>query len=216
LRQQIIALDGPAGSGKSAALIHLERYFNILGVPVIRFSTGNIYRAIAAEVIKMGEHRNLEANDCVNAAQSAGLNVRLGKVFRGVKEVPEVELLDPTVEALVARIAEIREVREYANKVTLWTISNHPKHTFLLDGRNNYALTFPQEAELFLFYVDVSPQVAADRRRRKVDEIVRRNKIDTEREFEPLKKVPEHTYVLTDDMTPVNLVRFILQHVQHK
>src|ERR1700735_349133 len=48
-RRPIIAIDGPAGAGKSTVARHLARYFGLLNL-----ETGAMYRAFALKALRIG------------------------------------------------------------------------------------------------------------------------------------------------------------------
>lgn len=214
-----IAIDGPAGSGKSTVSKLLAQRFNILYL-----DTGAMYRACA-----LACHRNgINVADGVsvkkfldninitvkyeNGAQVTFLN---GDDVSDEIRIPEISMLASTVSAHeCVRIKMVGLQREIANK-----------NSCVLDGRDIGTNVLP-DAE-FKFYLTALPEVRACRRTKEneskginqkfeevLKEIIRRDEQDRTRKIAPLLKAKDAVEVDTSYMDIDDVVNYITKNIQ--
>ena len=179
----IIAIDGPAGSGKSTVAKLCARQLGFRYV-----DTGAMYRAVALYVLDKGLD-SARAEVVEQAAQVVDFNnidedrIRSVDVSRVVSEVAKYPG--------VRQVAVLRQ-REFATKENL-----------IMEGRDIGSVVFP-DAELKV-YLNASVSERAIRRynelvergetavsREKIkQDIILRDKTDMEREISPLRKLPD-------------------------
>jgi len=175
----IIAIDGPAASGKGTLARHLARHFGLR-----HLDTGLLYRAVAKALLDAGQslHDEATASAAAKAIDAASLDEKALKA-RGMSEQASLVSAFPGV-----RLALVELQRTFA--------ATPPGA--VLDGRDIGTVICPQ-AEVKIF-VDAAPDVRA--RRRAVElaakgeaveeatilaDILRRDERDKNRAVAPLK-----------------------------
>ncbi len=216
-----IAIDGPAGSGKSTIAKRLAKDYGILYL-----DTGAMYRACALKALR--EHVELtdEAQIC-DLMRSLDLSVQYtdgvqhtildgGDVSEEIRE-PQVSMAASTVSKHKSvRLKMVEKQREIASKMSC-----------VLDGRDIGTFVLP-EAD-FKFFLTASPEVRAKRR---YDElvakghdvdfeelkqgIIARDRQDMNREFAPLKQADDAVLVDTSSMTIEEVVARVKSLMQEK
>lgn len=176
----VIAIDGPAASGKSSVARALARR---LGYSYV--NTGAMYRAVTWHVLRSG----VDPKDAVavrGAVESAGIEcgvegresvIRIGGVD------PGQELVAEAVNGAVSAVSTVPEVR--ARLVGLQRECG-ALGDCVMEGRDIGSAVFPDTP--YKFYIDASPEVRAQRRARQglQDSILQRDKIDSSRKTAPL------------------------------
>ncbi len=216
-----IAIDGPAGSGKSTVAKRLAKEYNILYL-----DTGAMYRACALKGLEEGIDLNDEA-----AVVALMRDVKLDVVYEnGVQRT----LLDGR---------DVSEaIRENAVSLASSTVSKHAsvrmhlvekqreiagKMSCVLDGRDIGTFVLP-DAD-FKFYLTASPDVRARRRHEELKakgmevdfetlkaEMIRRDEQDMNRAIAPLKQAEDAVRIDTSDMTIDEVVETIKRAMQEK
>ncbi len=176
----VIAIDGPAASGKSSVARLLARRLKYLYV-----NTGAMYRAVTWLAVHRQvpvDHQERVADlihgvrfDCsiVNGESSLSLD--------GIDPTPH--LVDEAVNAGVSAIASIPEVRRVL--VEKQRAYAH-QHDIVMEGRDIGSVVFPETP--YKFYIDASLEVRALRRARQgvADSVSARDKFDSTRRTSPL------------------------------
>ena len=216
-----VAIDGPAGSGKSTIAKLLAHDYNILYL-----DTGAMYRACALAALRAGIDVSDEAQVC---ALMRG--VALDIVYRdGVQHTmldgedvsesirsPEVSMAASAVSKHVSvRMKMVEKQREIAGKMSC-----------VLDGRDIGTFVLP-DAD-FKFFLTASADVRAKRRADEMTakgyqvdfealkrEIAARDEQDSTREIAPLKRADDAVLIDTSDMTIEEVLRTIKQKMQEK
>lgn len=216
MRKIIIAIDGPAGSGKSTtARLVAQR----LGYTYI--DTGAMYRALTLKVIQSGIDPNDE-DEVVKLAENTRIELlyRDGdlKVFLDGEDVTE-KIRSPQVTSLVSLVSAHPKVREAMVKKQRELGKNGG---VVMDGRDIGTVVFP-EADLKIFMkADVKERA---RRRQKemeshgfyveldqiIKEIEERDKFDSTREVAPLKKAEDAIEIDTTNLTIEEQVEIVLK-----
>jgi len=216
-----IALDGPAGSGKSTISKIIAKRLNILCL-----DTGAMYRACALKCLREGVDVNNES--AVNALMK-NINVEV-KYAGGVQQTfldgenvseeirkPEISMAASTVSALGCvrkRMVELQ--REIAAKTSC-----------ILDGRDIGTNVLP-DAQL-KFYLTASPEVRAKRRAAEnaqkgysadygeiLADIKKRDEQDKTRKIAPLKQAADAVLVDSSAMSVEEVAAFIENKIQEK
>ncbi len=197
----IIAIDGPAGSGKSTISKLVARDLDL-----IYLDTGAMYRLVTLKALKMGIlDGNLEDLDKINELlDNLEIDIREDGFYLDGVDVSE-EIRKPIVSENVSKIAAIKEVR--IKMVDLQRAFSKAKNV-ILDGRDIGTVVFPN-ADLKVFLV-ADARERANRRYKELTEkgenvsleeiyqnILMRDKIDSTREEAPLKKAEDAVEVDT-------------------
>lgn len=215
MKRIIIAIDGPAASGKSTTAKRVAAQLGYLHI-----DTGAMYRAMALKVLR----NNIRPNDTEQvAALAEHTTVRLvpsnGKVnvvLDGQEVSDEIRL--PAVTNMVSPVSTVSAVRTLMVKEQR-AMGNDGG--IVLEGRDIGTVVFPG-AELKIFMV-ADARERAVRRRKELDEkgvaisidaleqeILDRDKIDSERAVSPLRKADDAIEVNTTHMTIDEQVEFIV------
>ena len=188
----IIAIDGPAGSGKSTISKLVAKDLDL-----IYLDTGAMYRLVTIKALKMGI---LDENlDKINELlDNLEIDIREDGFYLDGVDVSE-EIRKPIVSENVSKIAAIKEVR--IKMVDLQRAFSKAKNV-ILDGRDIGTVVFPN-ADLKVFLV-ADARERANRRYKELTEkgenvsleeiyqnILMRDKIDSTREEAPLKKAED-------------------------
>ncbi|MBP7100217.1 MAG: (d)CMP kinase [Leptotrichiaceae bacterium] len=194
----IIAIDGPAGSGKStiAKLIAKD-----LGM--IYLDTGAMYRLFTLKILK--EKINFYATkEIIKLLSNLKIDIKKDKFYLDGEDVTE-EIRKTEVSMIVSKVATIKEVRE---TMVDHQIEFSKSKNIILDGRDIGTVVFPN-ADLKIFLV-ADPMERAKRRYKELikkgekvlldeiyENIVTRDKIDSTRKESPLKKAEDAVEVDT-------------------
>ncbi|MGB9641737.1 MAG: (d)CMP kinase [Candidatus Ratteibacteria bacterium] len=211
----VIAIDGPAGAGKSTVAILVAKTLGFLYV-----DTGAMYRALTLKALQ----RNLNLNNR-NALIEMSRNTRIElvqneddyRVFLDGLEVTKA-IRSEQVSKNSHFIASIPEVREI-----LWSIqrSYREKYDIVMEGRDIGTVVFP-DAQLKI-YLDASVEERAKRRYLQLKqqgietdikdlkkEIILRDERDTNRDIAPLRKHPDAITIDTTCLTIEQVVSMII------
>jgi cytidylate kinase len=154
----IIAIDGPAGSGKTTIAKLLASKLNIA-----YFDTGATYRALTLKALR--NKVNLSDETALgNTAKS--LNVRLeGKrVYLDNREVSD-EIRTPLIDKNISLVVSYPKVRKIMVELQRSLAQGGDS---VVEGRDITTVVFPQ-AE-FKFYLDARPEIRAERRFKELNE----------------------------------------------
>ncbi len=196
----IVAMDGPAGCGKSTIARLLSERIGFLYI-----NSGNIYRALAYAAIKKGLRLEEEAA-LVEAASKAsvGYDDDGSILLDGTRLASELRSVE--VEAIVAQVSAIPEIRGIVNEVVRRLARGR---NVVVEGRDMTTVVFPR-ADL-KFYIDASAEERARRRFAQAsssmtyDEIVNnirmRDEIDRNKKIGALKIAPDALYLDTSGLT---------------
>ena len=185
----VIAIDGPAASGKSSVARALARRLGFLYV-----NTGAMYRAVTWHAVASG----IPTSDSERVlALLEKTDIRCGvaglesTIFIGGAD-PTPHLLDEAVNANVSNIATIPEVRRQLVELQRAYAADAD---LVMEGRDIGTAVFPETP--YKFYIDASPEVRAMRRARQgiADSIKARDRQDSARRTSPLT-IAEDAHVI--------------------
>ncbi|MGA1506042.1 MAG: (d)CMP kinase [Ilumatobacteraceae bacterium] len=207
----VIAIDGPAGAGKSTIAKALARS---MGIEYL--DTGAMYRGVTFEVLRRG----LEATD-VDAVARVAREVVLEQGMDSLRvngEDATEAIRTPAVDAAVSHVAANSAVREELRERQRKWIAGHGGG--VVEGRDIGSVVFP-DATLKVYLV-ASPLVRARRRVAQhggdVEEIARaiteRDQRDSSRDDSPLRQMPDAVVVDTSDRTIEDVVNHIISLVR--
>jgi cytidylate kinase len=176
----VIAIDGPAASGKSSVAKALARRLGFVYV-----NTGEMYRAVTWQVLESGvDPKDMDAvRVCI-----AGMNIECG--VAGQQSTVSVNgaspgdaLVGEGVNAAVSFIAKVPEVRQ---RLVDLQRAYADRCDSVMEGRDIGSIVFPDTP--YKFYIDASEEVRAARRAKQglKDSIGQRDKQDTTRRNSPL------------------------------
>lgn len=218
LKKIIIAIDGPAGSGKSTAAKNIAQK---LGFTYL--DTGAMYRAITFIAIRNGIAEDIPA--VIEMARQINLKLRFGngvtRVFVDDEEVTE-QIRSAEVNAKVSDISRIPEVRAELVKIQKKLGS---EGNIVAEGRDVTTVVFPN-ADLKVF-LTASIDVRTKRRLREFHEknfqitydevkenLEKRDKIDSGREVSPLRKAEDAIEFDNSALTPEQDLDYLLEKIK--
>jgi len=217
----IIAVDGPAGAGKSTVARLLAKKLNFLYI-----DTGAMYRALTlkaldkkmdfndiSSIIEMAAHTGI---DLINNRENGNLTVLLDN-----QDVSE-QIRHPRITKVVSDIARIKGVRQILVEIQR---KLGRQQDSVLDGRDIATVVFPDADNKF--YIDADFEERAMRRFKELKaagqdisledvkkDLLNRDTIDSTREFAPLKRAKDAVYVDTTHMTIEEVVETLFKGIK--
>lgn len=215
----IIAIDGPAGAGKSTVAKILAKKLGFLYI-----DTGAMYRALTLKVLD--EKIDIKATPrIIDIACQTNIDLINNpdgslKVLLDGRDVT-CQIREPLVTRFVSDIAKIKGVREVMLKLQ----RRFAKQNCVLDGRDIGTVVFPDADKKF--YIDADFKERVRRRHKELKDLGQnvtlgdiesdlhnRDTIDSTREFAPLKKADDAVYIDTTDMTIDEVVSKVLSYAR--
>lgn len=215
----IVAIDGPAGVGKSTAA---RRLAERLGIPYI--DTGAMYRAAALHLADL-EIAPDDRQAVAAAVRSMPLRLVLADGGARVElagEDPGERLRRPEVSALTSRIAVHAEVRQRMVALQQEFVR---RHGGVMEGRDIGTVVAPETP--FKFYLDADPEVRAGRRHAELArqnagpepaevarQLAERDARDSSRTESPLQAAPDACRIDTGELSPEGVVEAMLREIR--
>ncbi len=194
-----IAIDGPAGAGKSTIAKRLaqELHINYL-------DTGAMYRALTYHILQL----NVDVEDeetIIKEAEKVDIDFNDNSIYLNSKNV-DTEIRTPQVSNNVSAVSKFSRVRELLVDKQRKIASGK---SVIMDGRDIGTVVLPK-AE-YKFYLDASIDIRAQRRHEQLDQdidmeelkrdIALRDEMDQTRKISPLKKAEDAIIIDTSNMT---------------
>lgn len=200
----VIAIDGPAASGKSSVARQLARQLGFTYV-----NSGAIYRAITWHLLQ-SRIQPEDSDRITKALDSAALTcvVEKGEARIIVDEVDcGTHLRDDQVNESVSRVSKLPRVREIVSQ-RLHDCAHG--RDVVIEGRDIGSVVFPDTP--YKFYIDASPEVRLQRRaaQGERDEITLRDRDDVSRAVSPLVKAKDAHVIDTSHVTVEQVVTEII------
>lgn len=208
----IVALDGPAGSGKSSvAALVAER----LGAEHV--DTGSMYRAFALRCLQAGTDLSNE-QEVAGLVHGTDLSVAGGLVLLGGEDVTG-RLREPEVTAAASVIAQYPRVRRFLVELQRKVVKAAPRGA-VVEGRDIGTVVLP-DADVKIF-LTASETTRARRRAAQAalseeearKEVVMRDRRDSAREHSPLKQAGDALVLDTTEMDLEQVVGRVLDVVE--
>lgn len=202
-----IAIDGPAGAGKSTVARSLSKRLGFIYI-----DTGAMYRALTYKLLE----DNIDLNKkpiVIDIAKKCDIKFFQNKILLNKMDVTE-EIRTPSVSRNVSIIAKIPEVREIMVKLqrSIADVDN-----VVMDGRDITTVVLPDAQ--YKFYITATSEVRAKRRydelklkgidvsfEETLNEIKLRDKTDIERKVSPLTISDDSIVIDTTFMTVKQVV----------
>ncbi|MDP8212507.1 MAG: (d)CMP kinase [Candidatus Zapsychrus exili] len=215
---KVIAIDGPAGAGKSTVA---KRLADLLGFSYL--DTGAMYRAITLKALRLGVNLENE-EDLAKLANNTKIDLEGGgqssKVFLDREDVTqEIRTLEVTNNTFyIARVPKVREVMVSLQK----DIGN--TKSVVVEGRDVTTVVFPNAFKKF--YLDGNVDERAKRRFKEwqakqnqvdpvklLEEVKDRDNKDLTREVGALKKAEDAIVIDSTDLSIEEVVNKMLGYI---
>lgn len=219
----IIAIDGPAGSGKSTIARYIAETLGFMFM-----NTGSFYRGVTLAFLRdaggaadgsgvtgvsLPDEKTMAA-----FARSVPLDYREEKLYLGEEDVDAL-LRSDAVEALVAPLSGYVEVRHVMNGKIRKAAENR---NIVCEGRDMTTVVFPHAQ--YKFFLDASPEERAKRRFEQgtsglslseIEQSIReRDEIDRNKKEGSLKIAPDAVYIDTSHLTIKDVCDMIISKIQ--
>jgi len=215
MAKKIIAIDGPAASGKSTTAKMVAKRLGFLYL-----DTGAMYRAITLKALELGvdvndeeKLENLTKNSVINFENKDGIS----RIWMDGKDVTE-KIREPEVDRSVSYVSMHEKVRRVLVKMQK---RMGEENDLVAEGRDTTTVVFPHA---FKVYLDADLEERAKRRflelkekgiqtslKEQSEEISRRDKLDSEREQSPLLRDKDAVVVNTTHLTIEQQVDRVIQ-----
>lgn len=207
-QHRVIAIDGPAASGKSSVARKLAQRLGFIYV-----NSGAIYRAITWHLLqnKIQPEEAERIGEALDAAALACV-VEDGQARIVVDEFDSTEhLRDDRVNESVSRVSKLPRVREIVSQRLHDCVEGH---NVVIEGRDIGSVVFPNTP--YKFYIDASPEVRLQRRaaQGERDEIAIRDRDDVSRAVSPLVKAKDAHAIDTSLVTVEQVVSEIMMRLE--
>jgi len=202
----IIAIDGPAASGKSSVAKRLARR---LGFSYV--NSGSMYRAVTWELLRQGidpSNPKSVQSSIASMDLGCGFNAEGESFIRINAQIPDAELKESAVNKSVTTVSAITAVRHLI-VARLRALVN--EHNVVMEGRDIGSAVFPDAPHKF--YLDATPEIRRLRRAAEglTDSIDLRDKQDSSRAEAPLQIAEGACVVDTSHLTLDGVVEKIFQ-----
>ena len=215
MKNIIIAVDGPAGAGKSTIAKIIAKKLNINYI-----DTGAMYRAVTLKSLQ----NNIDIKDeqaVIEMAKKTSIDFRDNNIYLDSKIVND-EIRTVEVSQNVSDVAKIKEVRYLMVDLQREIGKNN---AVILDGRDIGSYVFPNAD--YKFFLVATPEERGKRRyielKEKgyegtlediINDIIRRDEIDSNREFAPLVKAEGAIEIDTTGKDINQVVELVLQKIK--
>lgn len=205
-----IAIDGPAGSGKSTIAKRLAERLNIEYI-----DTGAMYRAITLKL------KNVEKEDYKKVLDKTNIDFKNNKIFLDGVDVSNF-IRDPEISKLTSDISKLPEVRE---KLVIIQRNIAKNKSVVMEGRDISTVVLP-EAD-YKFYLSAGEEIRAKRRtlqllerglatdyQKILEEIKDRDKNDINRKNSPLKVAENAVIIDSSKLNIDDTVSLMLSYIR--
>ena len=210
-----VAIDGPAGAGKSTIAKIIGEKFNLMYI-----NTGSMYRAVTLKALE----NNISAEEVDKLlVMIDGMDMHFENdelILNGENINSLITMLN--ISKNVSAYASIREVRErLVNLMRKMAL----KYSVIMDGRDIGTVVL-KDAN-FKFFLTASPEERADRRYKELmgkgvevnydeilQDIIKRDYIDSNREVDPLRKAEDAIEIDTTGIGIMGVVEKISSYME--
>ncbi len=209
----VVAIDGPAGSGKSTVAKRLA-----VALELDYLDTGAMYRSVTFAALARGIDPDSDAERIAEVARMSDIDVRADGTVRVDGIDVTTQIRGPEVTRAVSAVASIPAVRaELVSRQREWA---RRRNGGVLEGRDIGSVVFP-DAQLKV-YLNASPEVRAARRAGEVTDLdydtvaadlARRDAYDSGRTADPLMRADGAIEIDTSDLTIDDVVALLADRI---
>ena len=208
----VVAIDGPAGTGKSTVAHRVAEELNLTFL-----HSGSFYRALTLAAIDAGVSLD-DADAVLELAKKQKLDYVDAHLILNGKDVDD-QLHQDKVDANVSKVSSIVPLRHLVNDRMREIVKSL---NIICEGRDMTTVVFPQ-AE-YKFYLDASIDVQAQRRFDQgcsgltLEEvkaaIIKRDEMDKNKAEGALKRADDAQYIDTSDLTIDDVCAIIVSKIK--
>lgn len=209
-----VAIDGPAGAGKSTIAKLVSKRFDLMYI-----NTGAMYRAVALKA----QEQNLQpenVQEICNIIKTMEMHFENDDLILNGENIQD-KITTPNISSIVSGYASISEVRAILVKLQREMSS---KFSVIMDGRDIGTVVL-KDAN-FKFFLTASPEKRATRRFKELQErniecsydqilkdIIDRDYKDTHRATDPLKKADDAIGIDSTNLDINGVVNVIAEYI---
>lgn len=209
-----VAIDGPAGAGKSTIAKLVSKRFDLMYI-----NTGAMYRAVALKA----QEQNLQpenVQEICNIIKTMEMHFENDDLILNGENIQD-KITTPNISSIVSGYASISEVRAILVKLQREMSS---KFSVIMDGRDIGTVVL-KDAN-FKFFLTASPEQRATRRFKELQErnieysydqilkdIIDRDHKDTHRATDPLKKAEDAIEIDSTNLDINGVVNVIAEYI---
>jgi CMP/dCMP kinase len=206
---QVIAIDGPAASGKSSVARRVAQQLGWLYV-----NTGNMFRAITLAVVRAGvDPKDHAAVTALNEQLQLDYQVSQGQVIISMdgQLVTDADLNAEFINGAVSQVAQVPAVRA---RLVAEQRAMVQHGDLVMEGRDIGSVIFPDTP--LKFFITASEEVRRKRRagQGQPDSIADRDKADSSRATAPMTVAEGAQVIDSSDMTLEQVVDAVLARVK--
>lgn len=210
-----VAIDGPAGAGKSTIAKILGKNFNLMYI-----NTGAMYRAITVSALKNGISFE-QVDELCKMTDALEMHFDGDKVIVDNEDISDKITL-PIISQNVSNYASIPEIRE---RLVSLQRRIAEKYNVVMDGRDigtvvlinadvKFFLTAAPEKRALRRYNELSSKGIEVQYDKILDEIIQRDYIDSNRKINPLRKADDAIEIDSSDMTIEEVVSTMGEYIK--
>lgn len=218
----IVAIDGPAGSGKGTIAEILSKKLDLINI-----DSGSAYRAVALETI----NKNIDISETqkiIDLLDDIDIKFKISEdkkdiVYLNGEDVSK-RIRDKDVTKIVSQVSSIKEVRFKLNDIFRKCAENKD---VIMEGRDIGTYLFPNAN--VKIYLDATPEERANRRFKQnqeagidmdykeiLENIKMRDENDKNKEIGALKMADDSIYIDSSNMSIDEVVNEIISAIKKK
>ena len=211
-----VAIDGPAGAGKSTIAKLVGKKFDLMYI-----NTGAMYRAVAL-MAERNDVKPEEVEKLVKLVDTMEMHFENDDLILNGVNIQE-EITMPEISAIVSNYASIPEVRA---KLVELQRNMSEKYDVIMDGRDIGTVVLKDSK--FKFFLTASAEERANRRFKELterglevnydeilSEIIRRDTIDSTREVDPLRKADDAIEIDSSNYNINEVTEIICNYIEN-
>ncbi|WP_415298403.1 (d)CMP kinase [Clostridium perfringens] len=210
-----VAIDGPAGAGKSTIAKIIGEKFNLMYI-----NTGSMYRAVTLKALENNISAE-EVDKLLVMIDGMDMHFENDELILNGENINSLITM-PNISKNVSAYASIREVRErLVNLMRKMAL----KYSVIMDGRDIGTVVLKYAN--FKFFLTASPEERADRRYKELmgkgvevnydeilQDIIKRDYLDSNREVDPLRKAEDAIEIDTTGIGIMGVVEKISSYME--